>query len=54
VAMVRATLYDSAGNFAYNATDNVTFSIVSGPGKIWVSADCQQREPVTCLLACLF
>ena len=36
VAMVRAALYDSAGNFAYNATDNVTFSVVSGPGKIWV------------------
>lgn len=37
VAMVRATLFDSAGNFAYNSTDNVTFTVVSGPGKIWVS-----------------
>ena len=36
VAMVRATLYDAAGNFAYNSTDNVTFTVVSGPGKIWV------------------
>ena len=36
VAMVRATLFDSAGNFAYNSTDNVTFTVVSGPGKIWV------------------
>lgn len=34
VAMVRMTLLDSAGNFAYNSTANVTFEIVSGPGKI--------------------
>ena len=38
VAMVRATLFDSAGNFAYNSTGNVTFTVVSGPGKIWVSS----------------
>lgn len=37
VAMVRATLYDSAGNFAMNSTENVTFTISKGEGKIWVS-----------------
>lgn len=35
VAMVRATLLDEAGNFAFNASDNVTFRVLSGPGKIW-------------------
>lgn len=37
VAMVRATLIDSAGNFAYNSSENVTFTVVSGPGKIWAT-----------------
>lgn len=37
VAMVRATLLDSAGNFANNATDNVTFTCKSGPCKIWAT-----------------
>ena len=37
VAMVRATLFDSAGNFAYNSSANVTFSVVSGPGRIWTT-----------------
>ena len=37
VAMVRCELLDSAGNFAYNATDNITFTVVSGPGRIWTT-----------------
>jgi len=37
VALVRATLLDSAGNFAADASDNVTFTIVSGPGRIWTT-----------------
>ena len=37
VAMVRATLLDYAGNFAFNATNNVTFTVVSGPGRIWTT-----------------
>ena len=37
VALVRATLVDAAGNFAYNASDNVTFTVLSGPGKIWTT-----------------
>ena len=37
VALVRATLLDSAGNFAADGDDNVTFTIVSGPGRIWAT-----------------
>ena len=37
VALVRATLLDAAGNFAHNASDNVTFTVLSGPGKIWTT-----------------
>lgn len=37
VAMVRATLLDTGGHFAYNAADNVSFRVVSGPGRIWAT-----------------
>ena len=37
VAMVRATLLDAAGNFAFNASNNVSFKVVSGPGRIWTT-----------------
>ncbi len=52
VAMVRATLFDSAGNFAYNSTDNVTYTIISGPGKIWVSLH-ELPSPTRARLKCL-
>jgi hypothetical protein len=37
VALVRVTLLDSAGNFAANADDNVSFTVLSGPGRIWTT-----------------
>lgn len=37
VAMVRCEFRDAAGNFAYNATTNVSFTVLSGPGRIWTT-----------------
>ena len=37
VAMLRATIIDSAGRMNPNAMNNMTFKVVSGPGKIWAT-----------------
>lgn len=39
VALVRATIVDSFGHVSHLATNNVTFSIVSGPGRIQGTAN---------------
>lgn len=37
VAMLRATLVDAHGVMVPSADDNVTFTIVSGPGRVWAT-----------------
>jgi hypothetical protein len=34
VAIVRATIVDAQGNPALNANHNITFTVVSGPGRV--------------------
>jgi hypothetical protein len=34
VALIRATVVDAAGHTVHNAANNITFEIVSGPGRI--------------------
>jgi hypothetical protein len=34
VALIRATVVDAAGHTVHNAAHNITFEIVSGPGRI--------------------
>ncbi len=35
VALVRATVVDADGNVCADASHNVTFSVASGPGRVW-------------------
>lgn len=37
VAMIRATLVDANGLMVPSANNNMTFSVVSGPGKVWTT-----------------
>ncbi len=46
-ALLRAAIVDSNGQLVPTATNNVTFTVISGPGRVWAAGEAEgkAKEP---------